>query len=94
MSLAEFIIYDGPGSVGSHRTKYRFPNGYGASVIRGGMAAYGGLELAVLKYDGDDWGLCYDTPITDDVVGYLTDDTLRSTLEAVHALPPHSEVES
>ena len=76
----EFKIKDGPGPVGSMQQIYKFPNGYGASVIRGGMAAYGGLELAVIKWDGgtdpdtdDRWSLCYSTPITDDVLGYLTD---------------------
>lgn len=51
---------------------YRFDNGYGASLIRHDMS-YGGdeglYEIAVLDSSGE---LCYDTPITDDVVGHLT----------------------
>ena len=50
---------------------YKFSNGYGASVVRHN-SSYGnnkGLyELAVLDKDGS---LCYDTPITDDVIGSL-----------------------
>ena len=50
---------------------YKFLNGYCASVVRHN-SSYGnnkGLyELAVLDKDGS---LCYDTPITDDVIGSL-----------------------
>ena len=54
---------------------FKFPNNYGASVIIGPMT-YGGkdglYELAVIKWEGDNWKLCYDTAITDDVLGYLS----------------------
>lgn len=49
-----------------------FDNGYGASVVRHEYS-YGGkkglYELAVLDKDGE---LTYDTPITSDVMGYLS----------------------
>ena len=51
---------------------YKFDNGYGASVVQHDYS-YGGkddkYEIAVLDQDGE---LCYDTPITSDVIGYLT----------------------
>ena len=60
-------------------------NGYGASVIRH-RGSYGferGLyELAVIK-DGD---ICYDTPITDDVLGYLTEDDVVDTVKRIAAM--------
>lgn len=89
--MQQFIIKDGPGMLGAHQTEYRFPNGYGASVIRGGMAAYGGLEMAVLKFtdEGHESSLCYDTPVTNDVLGYLNDDSLAEALQAVADLPHH-----
>lgn len=69
---------------------YRFANGYGASVIRGGAYAYGGLELAVAKFnsdtDNDDWSICYDTSVTDDVLGYLNEKTLADALTAIEQL--------
>lgn len=64
---------------------YKFPNGYGASVIKGPYT-YGGdedlWELAVFK----DRHLCYDTEITNDVIGYLNDDAVNSLLERIEAL--------
>ena len=48
-----------------------FSNGYGVSVIRG-LYSYGGeqglYELAVLKGGH----LCYETPVANDVLGYLS----------------------
>ena len=67
-----------------------FANGYGASVIRG-YGSYGGddglYELAVVKTAEDDsWNLCYDTGITDDVMGHLTEQEITDTLEQIEAL--------
>lgn len=70
---------------------YRFRNGYGASVIShefsyGGKA--GKWELAVLA--GKDQSLCYSTPITEDVIGWLTPAQVQIKLRAVKALPKHN----
>lgn len=64
--------------LGGEQHIFRFPNGYGASIVRGyGTYGYeqGLYELAVIRFvgdDPDDFGLCYSTPITDDVLGYLS----------------------
>ena len=54
-----------------------FPNGYGASIINHD-GSYG-LEMAVLWNDE----LCYSTPITDDVLGHLTQEELEMYLQLV-----------
>lgn len=67
-----------------------FPNGYTASVIRGSIA-YGGddglNEVAVL----DENGLCYDTPITDNVIGYLNESDFEEVLGRIRDLPKPAE---
>ena len=68
--------------------KYVFPNGYGASVIDSGYGSDQGLfEVAVLKKVTDnDYKLCYDTPITDDVIGWLTNEQVIELLEQIKEL--------
>ena len=63
-----------------------FPNGYGASIIRG-ADTYGGskglYELAVLDKQGK---LTYETPITGDVEGYLTEAAVMLLLKDISEL--------
>jgi hypothetical protein len=75
---------------GSQRL-FRFPNGFGASVVKHNFS-YGceeGLyELAVIAWNSEsDWGLTYDTPVTNDVIGWLTPGEVVETLQAIHDLP-------
>ena len=82
-----------PSGLGGTQKIYRFKNGYGASVIQfpysygGGKGLY---ELAVVRYragDGiNDFSLTYDTPITDDVIGYLSEAEVDNLLSQVEAL--------
>lgn len=68
-----------------HQWKFKFANGYGASVIDDGYGANQGLyELAVLGPNG---GIDYDTPITDDVLGFLSPDEVGEALAKIEALP-------
>ena len=69
---------------------FKFDNMYGASVVKH-KYSYGGdvglWELAVIKYqDKDKWDIVYDTGITDDVIGYLTDDGVCILLEQIKQL--------
>ena len=78
---------------------YRFPNGYGASVIRFTLTlpsigtvsgSYGSdegkWELALVKFKGDsDYELVY-THGFNDVVGYLTDAEVESYLAQIKGI--------
>jgi hypothetical protein len=70
--------------------KFFFGNGYGVSVVRG-PGSYGyeaGLwELAVLVGDEREYTLCYDTPITNDVIGYLSQEEAIELCDKIAALP-------
>jgi len=72
--------------IGNEQRIYEFENGYGASVIRGEYT-YGGsnglFELAVLS----DGHLCYSTPITDDVIGWLSEEKVQEILQKISDLP-------
>lgn len=84
----EFVTH--PAGLGGKAARAYFPNGYGASVIRSSFS-YGGplglYELAVLKGNN----LCYDTPITDDVLGHLTKQDVTRLLGEIEALPQVKE---
>ena len=79
------------------RAVHNFSNGYGVSVIRftimGHSGSYGsekGLyEIGILK----DGKLTYETPITDDVLGYQTEADVTEIMAKVEQLPPHDEHE-
>ena len=64
----------------------QFPNGYGASIVKG-EHTYGGkdglYELAVFGQDGH---ISYDTLITEDVMGYLTEQDVEKTLTDIKNL--------
>jgi len=72
--------------VGRKQCIVQFPNGYGASIVQGEYT-YGGkdglYELAVFGKDGH---ITYDTPITDDVLGYLTEQDVEDTLNKIKNL--------
>ena len=78
----DVVIKDEPTSV---QKLYRFPNGAGASVIKGEYT-YGGdeglWELAVIKFVGDGYHLIYPREVCPegDVVGWLTDEQVDEKL--------------
>lgn len=71
---------------------YKFGNNYGASVVcrTGSYGNDKGLfEVAVLDLNGD---IVYDTPVTDDVIGYLDFDGVAKTLQQIQNLPKKTDV--
>jgi hypothetical protein len=68
---------------------FRFENGYGASVVRGPYTYDGdrGLfELGVVQFEGNKHHLVYDTPVTDDVCGYLTGENVLELLQEIKGI--------
>lgn len=67
-----------------------FPNGYGVSVVRGPYT-YGGdeglWELAVMHAGH----LCYDSGITEDVEGHLTEDEVTNKMHDIQNLQARTE---
>ena len=68
------------------QAKHFFPNGYGVSVVRfpGSYDCEQGLyEVAVIKGNTDYFELCYDTPITDDVMGHRDEQDVEIIMKEV-----------
>lgn len=62
-----------------------FDNGYGVSVLIGRCFYSNGIdtyEVAVMK----DGRICYSTPITDDVIGRLTDEQVSDVMKQIQEL--------
>jgi len=78
-------IYDQPYMSGV-RSRMMFKNGFGVSVVSH-TYSYGGkdglFEVAVLDKDGN---LTYDTPVTNDVIGYLKPDDVTDVMKQVQEL--------
>ena len=68
------------------KSRIQFDNGYGASVVSHNFS-YGGkqglYEIAILDNEGD---ICYDTPITNDVIGHLTEEDVTEVLIKIQSL--------
>ena len=68
------------------QARMMFENGFGVSVVSH-TYSYGGkdglFEIAVLDEDGC---LTYNTPVTNDVIGYLNPDEVTDIMEQVQKL--------
>ena len=78
--------------IGTEQKVYRAANNYGVSVVKGAYT-YGGdeglWELAVLRFSDESINsaeLCYDTEITDDVLGRLEQSEVDELLARIAAL--------
>lgn len=89
MTFQELEFKDLPSMNGIQAT-VEFKNNYGASVVRH-AGSYGnkrGLyELAVTKYNEEgEWKFCFSTPLTNDVLGFLTEDDVTNYLIQIEQL--------
>ena len=79
------------GMLGGHIWQYVFPNNFGISIIKHGCS-YGHerdlFEIAVIDHAGN---LIYTTPITDDVIGYLTEAEVLDYARKIAALSDGEE---
>ena len=82
----EFTDHPMGAEVGGIMSRIHFDNGYGASIVQSPFS-YGGkiglYELAVLDDDGE---ICYTTPITDDVLGYLREEDVSEVMIRIQQL--------
>jgi hypothetical protein len=97
-AMAEQARKEAPENTNSVLEKYKdnvqalmfFKNGYGISVV-GGYGLYGDgkttFEAAVMRGTRKGCSICYDTYITDDVLGYLSKDDITKTMEQIQRLP-------
>mgnify|MGYP006935503526 CR=1 FL=1 len=71
------------------QAKHIFPNGYGVSIVKfPGSYGYDEdlYEVAVIKGTEDDFEICYDMPITDDVMGHCDECDVENIMKEVAAL--------
>lgn len=77
--------HNNPNDLDDVQAFIEFENGYGASIVSSAYT-YGGkhglYELAVIK-DGD---ICYTTPITNNVLGWLNEEDVDRTLLQIQNL--------
>lgn len=75
---------------GGIQYQFKFENSYGASVVKHDFSdghQMNQWELGVIKWDDENnWDLYYCTPVTDDIVGYLTDEDVRDFLKQIKEL--------
>jgi len=86
MNVQEYVAETRTHFSGGEHVIYRFPNGYGASVIpviyyNTGETVEGYREVAVLDAEG----ITYETPITDDVLSVSVEE-LPALLERIATL--------
>lgn len=91
MKFADLTFKPHPDGVGIQAT-VDFPNGYGASIIQA-PCSYGGedglYELAVV-HNGS---ICYNTLITDDVLGHLAEEDIEGILAEIETLEEHDDAQ-
>ena len=83
-------LYRFKNGYGASVVKFKVPSILGSGMFAGSYGANQGLwELAVIKFYGDgadDFRLTYNTPITDDVIGYLSGEEVDEILLRISRL--------
>lgn len=90
MKTFKDLVFEPHGIGYGYQAVLNFDNGYGVSVLLGDLFYSNGIdtyELGVLKKGH----LCYDTPITDDVLGYLNKGEVTKIMEKIQKLSRYEE---
>jgi hypothetical protein len=86
MTTFEDLKFEQWPDMGGVFCRIQFENGFGASIVKH-KYSYGGekglYELAVIDSEGQ---LTYETTITDDVLGYLSEEDVTKLLEQIQKL--------
>jgi hypothetical protein len=85
----KFVPHPVMGDNNGIQARHFFPNGYGVSVVRF-PGSYGYeqdlYEVAVIQGNEDDYELCYDTSVTDDIMGHRDERDVEIIMEEVATL--------
>jgi len=73
------------GSTLDTQAKMFFDNGYGVSVITG-TAAHDNYEVAIIRGTNKHFNICYDTPISDEVIACSTKQDVSKIMKQVQEL--------
>ena len=85
VTVKELDFKPHPSGIGGKRAIVVFENGYSASVLFGGpfYTENGTYEVAVMC----NGSVCYSTPVTSDVLGYLSEEEADKALKDISMLP-------
>ena len=85
-TFKDLVFKEHPNHMGGVQAVIEFDNGYGASIVSTPYT-YGGKEgLYELAVFGKDGHISYDTPITNDVLGYLKPEEVTDILQKIQSL--------
>ena len=90
MNINDLDWQEHPAGFGGTQAKIFYLNGYGVSIVLDSMFYSNGIdtyEVAILEGTEDDWEITYNTPITDDVLGHLSEIDVMHILKRVKVLP-------
>lgn len=93
LKFSDLAFKPHPSFPGATQAIMSFDNGYGISVIHGNSSFHCDdktYEVAILK----DGSLCYDTPLTDDVLGYQTKCNITKIMKELQTYEKDSKISS
>lgn len=81
-----FSPHPNPNHFGGVQSLVKFNNGYGASIVQTPYTYGGNKGLYELAVFGKDGHITYETEITNDVLGYLSENDISEILKKINDL--------